>query len=91
MNDVTNKDKWTPYRHAMPKESPPELIVPDVVPQDERIWVPAVSYGQAYYHDIAIHSPFMVMSSRDHGDISNMIGWLKREAMCTRLPAKHIL
>ncbi len=33
-------DKWVPYRHPMPKESPPELIVPDVVPKDERIWVP---------------------------------------------------
>jgi len=32
--------KWLPYRHPMPKESPPELVVPDVVPSDERIWVP---------------------------------------------------
>ena len=33
-------DKWQPFRGAMPKESPPELVVPDVIPQDERIWVP---------------------------------------------------
>lgn len=32
--------KWQPYRHPMPKESPPELVVPDVIPSDERIWVP---------------------------------------------------
>jgi 2,4'-dihydroxyacetophenone dioxygenase len=33
-------EKWIPYRHPQPKDAPPELIVPDVVPQDERIWVP---------------------------------------------------
>ena len=32
--------KWVPYRHPQPKESPPELIVPDVIPKDDRIWVP---------------------------------------------------
>ncbi len=32
--------RWVPYRHPQPKESPPELIVPNVVPTDERIWVP---------------------------------------------------
>jgi 2,4'-dihydroxyacetophenone dioxygenase len=35
-----DSSKWQPYRHPMPKESPPELVVPDVVPKDERIWVP---------------------------------------------------
>jgi quercetin dioxygenase-like cupin family protein len=34
-----DSQKWQPYRHPMPKESPPELVVPDVIPQDERIWV----------------------------------------------------
>ena len=29
-----------PYRHAQPKEAFPELIVPDAIPQDERLWVP---------------------------------------------------
>ena len=33
-------DKWVPYRHPQPKESPPELVVPDAIPTDERIWVP---------------------------------------------------
>ena len=33
-------DKWQPFRGTMPKESPPELVVPNVIPQDERIWVP---------------------------------------------------
>ena len=29
-----------PYRHPQPKESPPELVIPSVIPDDERIWVP---------------------------------------------------
>jgi 2,4'-dihydroxyacetophenone dioxygenase len=29
-----------PYRHPQPRESPPELVVPDAVPRDERVWVP---------------------------------------------------
>ena len=33
-------DKWVPYKNAQPKESPPELVVPDAIPADERIWVP---------------------------------------------------
>lgn len=33
-------DKWTPYRKAQPAESPPELVVPDAIPKDERVWVP---------------------------------------------------
>src|SRR3954470_6064009 len=33
-------DKWVPYRHSQPRESPPELVIPDAVPRDERIWVP---------------------------------------------------
>jgi 2,4'-dihydroxyacetophenone dioxygenase len=33
-------EKWAPYRHPQPKESPPELVVPDAIPTDERIWVP---------------------------------------------------
>ena len=35
-----DSDKWQPYRHPMPKESPPELVVPDAIPTDERVWVP---------------------------------------------------
>jgi 2,4'-dihydroxyacetophenone dioxygenase len=33
-------DKWIPYKHAQPQNSPPELIVPNAIPSDERIWVP---------------------------------------------------
>ena len=33
-------DKWIPYRHPQPKESPPELVVHPAIPADERIWVP---------------------------------------------------
>ena len=33
-------DKWQPYRKAQPAESPPELVVPDAIPTDERVWVP---------------------------------------------------
>ena len=39
-NMATDSDKWQPYRHPMPKESPPELVIPDAIPADERIWVP---------------------------------------------------
>ena len=33
-------DKWVPYHHPQPKESPPELVIPDAIPKDERLWVP---------------------------------------------------
>jgi quercetin dioxygenase-like cupin family protein len=36
--DLNNK--WVPYRHPQPRESPPELVIPDAVPKDERVWVP---------------------------------------------------
>ena len=29
-----------PYRHAQPRDSPPELVIPDALPKDERVWVP---------------------------------------------------
>ncbi len=29
-----------PYRHPQPKESPPEIVIPSVLPADERVWVP---------------------------------------------------
>ena len=35
-----DSEKWQPYKHPMPKESPPELVIANVIPQDERIWVP---------------------------------------------------
>jgi hypothetical protein len=33
-------EKWVPYKHPQPKESPPELVIPNAIPTDERIWVP---------------------------------------------------
>ena len=33
-------EKRIPYRHPQPKHSPPELVIPDVVTTDERLWVP---------------------------------------------------
>lgn len=38
--DVPQADKWLPYRHPQPKHSPPELVIPNAIPTDERIWVP---------------------------------------------------
>lgn len=35
-----SNDKWVAYRHPQPAESPPELVVPNAIPTDERIWVP---------------------------------------------------
>src|SRR6185436_9908278 len=29
-----------PYRHPQPREAFPELIVPNAIPADERLWVP---------------------------------------------------
>ncbi len=37
---MTTDEKWLPYRHPQPKESPPELVVHPAIPTDERIWVP---------------------------------------------------
>ncbi len=36
----TEAEKRMPYKHAQPKESPPEVVIPDAIPTDERIWVP---------------------------------------------------
>ena len=33
-------EKRMPYRHPQPEYSPPEIVIPDAVPTDERIWVP---------------------------------------------------
>ena len=33
-------EKWVPYRHSQPKESPPELVIPNAIATDERIWIP---------------------------------------------------
>lgn len=36
---VSDSRQWIPYRGAQPAESPPELVVPAVIPEDERVWV----------------------------------------------------
>lgn len=33
-------DKWEPYRHAQPAEASMELVIPQAIPEDERVWVP---------------------------------------------------
>lgn len=44
VNLVESEDQYRlPYRHPQPKESPPELVIPDVIPADERLWVPQQS------------------------------------------------
>src|SRR5204863_1671988 len=39
-NDMAQDNSRIPYRHPQPKESPPELVIPTVIPSDERLWVP---------------------------------------------------
>ena len=38
--DAAVHEKWIPYRKPQPRESPPELVIPDAIPTDERVWVP---------------------------------------------------
>src|SRR5688500_8138509 len=33
-------EKRVPYRHPQPEHSPPEIVIPDTLPSDERLWVP---------------------------------------------------
>src|SRR4029453_5164700 len=33
-------ERRVPYRHPQPEHSPPELVIPDAVTTDERLWVP---------------------------------------------------
>jgi quercetin dioxygenase-like cupin family protein len=49
MNDVaanrsdmerTDAEARIPYRHPQPKECVPELVIPNAIPEDERLWVP---------------------------------------------------
>ncbi len=35
-----DKSPLTPYQHPMPKDAIPEIIVPEAIANDERIWVP---------------------------------------------------
>src|SRR3712207_6400263 len=36
----TEAEKRVAYRHPQPADSPPEIVIPDALPQDERLWVP---------------------------------------------------
>ena len=36
----SNNAQWVAYRHPQPAESPPEIVIPDAIPQDDRVWVP---------------------------------------------------
>src|SRR3954451_18025750 len=38
--DTAAADARVPYRHPQPKEAFPELVVPNAIPTDERLWVP---------------------------------------------------
>ncbi len=40
MDDANLAEKWQPYRHKQPAESPPELVIAPAIPEDERVWVP---------------------------------------------------
>ncbi len=40
MSSVVRDQSAIPYRHPQPKDSPPELVIPHAIPQDERVWVP---------------------------------------------------
>jgi 2,4'-dihydroxyacetophenone dioxygenase len=33
-------ERRLPYRHPQPAHSPPEIVIPDAIPEDERVWVP---------------------------------------------------
>jgi hypothetical protein len=33
-------ERRVPYRHPQPTESPPEIVISDAIPADERLWVP---------------------------------------------------
>ena len=36
----TADEKRVPYRHKQPEYSPPEIVIADTLPTDERLWVP---------------------------------------------------
>jgi 2,4'-dihydroxyacetophenone dioxygenase len=40
MSNQAAAEARIPYRHPQPKESFPELVIPNAVPTDERLWVP---------------------------------------------------
>lgn len=37
--DKTEENARMPYQLPMPRECPPEIVIPDAIPEDERLWV----------------------------------------------------
>ena len=64
LDPMPANDKWVPYKRPQPKESPPELVVPNAIPTDERIWVPV--------EENVWFRPLLLAASR--GYWMNMIG-----------------
>ncbi len=41
MTDTTTEhNPLTPYQYPNPKEASPEIVIPNAIPEDERVWVP---------------------------------------------------
>ena len=40
MGDEKDYDERTPYQLPFPKEAQEEIVIPDAIPVDERLWVP---------------------------------------------------
>jgi 2,4'-dihydroxyacetophenone dioxygenase len=41
--EQTAAEARIPYRHPQPKECFPELVIPNAIPEDERLWVPQMN------------------------------------------------
>ncbi|MFZ4534534.1 MAG: 2,4'-dihydroxyacetophenone dioxygenase family protein [Alsobacter sp.] len=72
----TEAEKRRPYRHPQPEYSPPEIVIPDAIPTDERIWVPqaenvsfrplCLSASRGYWHTILRVRKSGVLSRHRH-------------------------
>ena len=40
MINKSNYDERTPYQLPFPREAQKEIVIPDAIPDDERLWVP---------------------------------------------------
>src|SRR3546814_10071654 len=38
--DKSDADPMTPYQYANPPDALPEIVIPNAIPSDERLWVP---------------------------------------------------
>jgi hypothetical protein len=93
-------ERWIPYRHPMPRESPPELVVPDAIPTDERVWVPVdgdvwfrplcLSVSRGYWVNLLrVRRAGVLSRHRANGAISSTTGSRARAAMSTRRRARR--